>query len=298
MNKFSNHIIEVHETKPLDFKPLVHVAACYLEVDGKLLLLLRAPGSFEELTWGVPAGKMEGEETPLEGACRELFEETGIQITSPDHMLSLGALYIRKATVDYVYHLFKLHLDHIPNVRLSHEHTDYVWADPAHIHTLKLISGGIESLKLVQQRFKKLRSNTNVNAYLILKKDNKALLSLRKNTSYGDGRFGLIAGHVEYGESATAAIVREASEEIGIRINPSNLKVAHVLHRQTNRLNVDIFFECTTWSGQIINYEPEKCECLQFFPIDALPANTLDYILEVFKNISMGRFYSESGWQS
>ncbi len=296
MNKINNQIIEVHETKPLDFNPLVHVAACYLEVDGKLLLLLRAPGSFEEKTWGVPAGKMEGSETPLEGACRELFEETGIQIKSPDQMLSLGALYIRKPTVDYVYHLFKVHLDHIPNICLSHEHTDYVWADPLHIKTLNLISGGIESLQMVQQRFRKLRSNTHVNAYLILKKDDKVLLSLRKNTGYGDGLFGLIAGHVEYGESATAAIVREANEEIGIRITPSNLKVAHVLHRQTNRLNVDIFFECSTWSLPIINLEPEKCECLEFFPVDALPVNTLDYILEVFRNIYKGKFYSESGW--
>lgn len=54
----------------------------------------------------------------------------------------------------------------------------------------------------------------------------------------------LVAGHVENGESATAAMIRETYEEIGITLSPDQIKVVHVMHRQTNRLNVDIFSDC------------------------------------------------------
>lgn len=51
--------VEVHETKPENFNPQVEVAACYLECDGKLLLLLNAFGDSEAGSWGVPAGKLD-----------------------------------------------------------------------------------------------------------------------------------------------------------------------------------------------------------------------------------------------
>ena len=56
--------IEVYETKPLDFKSIVDVAACYIEIDGRCLFLERAHGKLEERKWGVPAGKRE-ENRPL-----------------------------------------------------------------------------------------------------------------------------------------------------------------------------------------------------------------------------------------
>lgn len=140
------------------------------------------------------------------------------------------------------------------------------------------------------------RSGASINAYLILKHDNKILFHLRKNTSYCDGMWSLVAGHVEDGESATAAMIREAREEIGIELSFSQIKVVHVMHRQTNRFNVDIFFDCSSWQGAIQNCEPEKCEKLDFFSLDALPSNIVDYNATVLRAILNGEFYSEQGW--
>ena len=140
----------------------------------------------------------------------------------------------------------------------------------------------------------KTRANTAVSAYLILKRDNHVLLSLRQNTGYCDGMWSLVAGHVEEGEPATLGMIREAREEIGIEILPSNLQVVHVMHRQTNRLSIDVFFECKDWRGEIQNLEPEKCARLEFFPLDALPKNIFDYNAKVLKGA--GEFYSEWGW--
>jgi 8-oxo-dGTP diphosphatase len=97
-------------------------------------------------------------------------------------------------------------------------------------------------------------------------------------------------------ENQPQGMSREAYEEIGIQIEPLKLKAVHVMHRKTNRLNVDIFFECASWEGSIINREPNKCERIAFFPLDVLPLNVVDYNVTALKAIREGNFYSECGW--
>ncbi|MBI3211787.1 MAG: NUDIX domain-containing protein [Simkania negevensis] len=140
------------------------------------------------------------------------------------------------------------------------------------------------------------RLGASVNAYLILKQGENVLLLLRQNTGYYDGFYGLPAGHVENGESATEGMLRETYEEIGITLNSSNLQVLHVMHRQSNRFNVDIFFQCSLWEGKIENREIEKCASLEFHPLHELPSNTIPYIADALQAISKGICYSEQGW--
>jgi 8-oxo-dGTP diphosphatase len=73
----------------------------------------------------------------------------------------------------------------------------------------------------------KKRSEAVVNTYLLLRKEKKILLSLRKNTGY----YGLVSGHVEDQESASSAMIREAKEEVNI-IRSESLKVVHLMHRK------------------------------------------------------------------
>jgi 8-oxo-dGTP pyrophosphatase MutT (NUDIX family) len=138
--------IEVHESPPDDFAPKVQVAGCYLEIDNKLLLLQTADGKLEARNWGVPAGKLEENETPENAAIRELFEETGIALEHPSQMQHLNSLYIRKPEFDYVYYLFKVQLDQIPNVQLSKEHRHYTWATVSDMEELPLMQGAKEAL--------------------------------------------------------------------------------------------------------------------------------------------------------
>jgi 8-oxo-dGTP diphosphatase len=137
------------------------------------------------------------------------------------------------------------------------------------------------------------RTHTAVAAYLLLIKKNEICLLLRKNTGYCDGMYSLIAGHVEENEFASAAMLREAKEEAGLDLALSQLQVAHVLHRKSNRMNIEVFFLCTEWEGSVQNLEPHKCEHLQFFPIHDLPSNTIEYIVRVIQAVERGEFYSE-----
>ena len=134
--------------------------------------------------------------------------------------------------------------------------------------------------------------------YLFLAQDGKVLLSRRYNTGYHDGEYSLVAGHIEKGESATAAMVREAEEEAGIAIKPESLKLAHFIHRKgedgDERMN--FFFTTDRWDGEPHIVEPEKCDELRWFPIADLPENVIPYIRTAIENWHKGVLYSEYGW--
>lgn len=138
--------LEVYPILPEGFVPQVQVAACYIEINNQLLLLQKAKEKLESGKWGVPAGKLEGNESPENAAKRELFEETGISFEAA-HIQSLNALYIRKPEIDYIYHLFKIHLSQMPEVCLSDEHQNYIWANSNEIKNIALMDGAKEALE-------------------------------------------------------------------------------------------------------------------------------------------------------
>lgn len=147
----------------------------------------------------------------------------------------------------------------------------------------------------------KIRHTNVPAAYLILFKDNKVLLLRRFNTGYEDGKYSMIAGHVDPGETFSQTIIREAKEEGGIILNPDMLEVAHVMHRDSGcdeqNERVDVFFVAKEWSGEIKNMEPSKCDDLTWFDLDDLPDNVIPYIKHVLESINNKKIYSEFGWE-
>ena len=122
--------------------------------------------------------------------------------------------------------------------------------------------------------------------YLIPRRDNQVLLSLRKNTGWMDGNYSLIAGHVEELETAQEAIIRETKEEGGVALNEDDLQFIHVLHRvkdDPDNEYIDLFFECYNWNGEFVNNEPEKCGGLEWYDIANLPDNILPYVRDVIE---------------
>src|SRR3954465_12363856 len=91
--------IEIYEIPPKEFKAESGVAGCYIEIERKLLLLQSSLKEKKHERWGLPAGKIQDNESPYEAAIRELFEETGIVIDDAIEVHSLGALYVRKPSI-------------------------------------------------------------------------------------------------------------------------------------------------------------------------------------------------------
>ena len=126
------------------------------------------------------------------------------------------------------------------------------------------------------------------------------MLLRRFDTGYEDGKYSMVAGHVDRGETFTQCIIREAKEEAGIVLKPEDLEVAHVMHRNSdtaeNNERVDIFFVARQWQGEPQNNEPHKCDDLSWFNLDNLPDNIIPYIGQALESIKNKIYYSEHGW--
>lgn len=132
--------------------------------------------------------------------------------------------------------------------------------------------------------------------YLVLRRGDEVLLLRRANTGYQDGKYGIVAGHLDGDELGTEAMIREAEEEAGITIDPDDLRFVHVVHRlgrNDGQERVDFFYEATNWQGEITNMEPNKCDDLSWYPIDNLPEDMLPLVKLVLEDIARGISYSE-----
>eukprot|EP00960_Hanusia_phi_P075137 768377-Hanusia_phi.AAC.9 len=147
------------------------------------------------------------------------------------------------------------------------------------------------------------------------------LLSRRFNTGFMDGWYGLPAGHVRPTERIHETVMREqrivvmskprelkmtgevktsrdqirnwiqAKEELGIEVEQGAISVMSTMHR-LNKKSDDCFVQL--WKGPIVNNEPDKCDDLQFFPVDNLPENTIEHVRQgiqcVFDNIPFSEY--------
>lgn len=130
-------------------------------------------------------------------------------------------------------------------------------------------------------------------AYLIFEDEGKVLLHKRKNTGFKDGKYSLVAGHVEEDETFKDTMVREAKEEVGIDIRKDDLDPVHVMHRVDGRAYVDVYFRITEWGGEVSNKEPEKCSELRWVEPDNLPEKTIGFVKEVIQKKDSPEFYGE-----
>jgi 8-oxo-dGTP diphosphatase len=132
--------------------------------------------------------------------------------------------------------------------------------------------------------------------HLVLRREGAVLMSRRFQTGYEDGNYSLVAGHVDGGESFSAAMAREAREEAGIELSPEMLSLAHTMHRRAENERVSLFFIASDWHGEPVNREPHKCDELAWMPVQRLPRNTVPYIRAALQCVFSGQTYSEFGW--
>jgi 8-oxo-dGTP diphosphatase len=127
--------------------------------------------------------------------------------------------------------------------------------------------------------------------------DVQILLHRRKNTGYQDGKWDIAAsGHVDEGETAKMAVVRECAEELGICVKITDLSFAHLSHRVSNsggRTYYDIYFVVNKYDGIPKIMEPDKCSELRWFNINYLPNEIIDIRKIVLQNYRNNIQYSE-----
>lgn len=114
------------------FKPCVEVATIYLEYQGQILLMHRQNNKSQGNRWGIPGGKVEKNETPLQAVIRETKEETGIDISNQT-IETLKTVYVEYSEKNhFVYHTFRTQLQSDPGaVKINfNEHKGFTWVTP------------------------------------------------------------------------------------------------------------------------------------------------------------------------
>lgn len=136
--------------------------------------------------------------------------------------------------------------------------------------------------------------------HLFLKNsEGEVLLQQRKNTGYHDGKFSLIGGHLEAGETLKEALIREAFEEIGIKLLKEDLSLIYTSHRKKENSNdqdrMDFFFTTKKFDGNIEIKEIDKADKLKWFQFTKLPLELSYYIKDFLENYEQTN-YAELGW--
>ncbi len=106
--------------------------------------------------------------------------------------------------------------------------------------------------------------------------------------TYFPNFWGTVGGHVQAGEHALDAVVRETLEELGISLNPQDLthiftdKAEYPWKDKTLRVFRDVY--TTVWSGSLMNIllDPREAQQVSWFSRKELQNRYLDKNSEVF----------------
>jgi ADP-ribose pyrophosphatase YjhB (NUDIX family) len=133
-----------------------------------------------------------------------------------------------------------------------------------------------------------------VDALIVLLRDGQVLLAWRRGTGYADGAWNLPSGKLEDGEIVSQAAVREAREEVDVRIAGGDLRFVHLMHYRNaqGHARIGVFFQALAWEGEPCNAEPGKCERIGWWPLGQLPAGTYPYTAEGIRAYVGGELYS------
>ena len=109
---------------------------------GEILIVKRHPKSrTDPKMWELPGGKVEKGEHFADALVREIKEETNLDCTVGDFCEAVQNDYMHKRTVQLM-----MYLDNISgDVKISEEHTDWMWAGTEDIKKLE-ISTSLEKL--------------------------------------------------------------------------------------------------------------------------------------------------------
>lgn len=132
-----------------------HVATCFIEVEGKILVLQRGRKDEQFALWGIPGGKVEYGEEPRKAISREVFEETGILANGLDFCFLDKALSKNKFDGSYVLYLYYLKLPEKPSILINQdEHLDYRWVTLKDFESLDLLISQRLAYKFVYKKVK------------------------------------------------------------------------------------------------------------------------------------------------
>jgi 8-oxo-dGTP pyrophosphatase MutT (NUDIX family) len=126
--------------KPEQFENPTEIVGCFVECQGKILLLRRQDHKEHPDHFGPPGGKVDPEDADLVHAIqREIFEETGLKIDL-EKLKFVITFYVKYPKKDFLYHQYRVVFQEFPQIVVNEkEHKGYEWMTPAEALQVPLI---------------------------------------------------------------------------------------------------------------------------------------------------------------
>jgi 8-oxo-dGTP pyrophosphatase MutT (NUDIX family) len=171
--------------------------------------------------WCFPGGGLEGDERPVEGAVRELAEETGV--VAPDDLTDLGRFeLVTEHRGTFWFHAFVARTTLADRDVECHEGRQMVFVDPTTLPDLALVpSTGLVEPHLnawtAAHPFDPGPDPRRFSGVVLVDRRGWILLQERdEHPRIDPEKWGLAGGHVDPGEDFAAAAQRELEEETGL----------------------------------------------------------------------------------
>ncbi|MFB7467682.1 NUDIX domain-containing protein [Streptomyces sp. NPDC056224] len=287
-------------------------AALLVDSRGRYLLHLRDANKriCDPGTWSIPGGDREGAESSREAVERELLEETGLMVPLAEFTVvdSVGPDGV-KGRIRVYLGTWDGDADSLPcpeGIMFRHFDSGTIpyltmcpWTNEViDLHRTRASAPVPVPVPVQARPGGRARLNV-VGVHLYLEQDDKVLLGLRHpDSAFAASTHHFLAGHCEQ-ESAVACLVREAQEEAGLLIDPTDVELAHVVHMVDEpgaQPRVGFVFRARRWTGTPRVREPDRCVSWDWWPADALPDRIVPYTRAAIDGIRAGRLYTEMGW--
>lgn len=128
--------------------PLFAAVGCVCIHQNEVLLLRRNRDKSHPLSWGVPTGKIEFDESDIGTIVRELYEETSL-VTSGERLRYVDTFFITTEDVSFTYALYYIEFREIPLVVINKkEHNEFRWVHYETLDAYELVPYAKETILL------------------------------------------------------------------------------------------------------------------------------------------------------
>lgn len=133
------------------------VVTAFLQKGNRFLVLQRARKDLQHKLWGIPGGKLDKGELPLQGLLREIKEETQLQLSASSFQLLGTAISSTPSDGQYGLYIYHSFVEEDVEVQINQtEHSEYCWVTLIEFRALELLTAQREAFYLVEEELKKI----------------------------------------------------------------------------------------------------------------------------------------------
>jgi 8-oxo-dGTP diphosphatase len=136
----------------------------------------------------------------------------------------------------------------------------------------------------MQKKIKWYQNRCLVGVGIVLKQNNKILL-LKRKSALGCGTWSVPGGWVDPGEQPEKTAIREAMEEVGLKVYfPGLFGCTNYYHEKDGISTVTLWYYCE-FEGIPFNKEPEKASEMMWADLDNLPTPLYGHLEKMIPHI-------------